>query len=68
MADRTEVELKFGVTGRQATVKAYDTVGVEDAYGVLIRAEVHRRVTREDLTEPTPREIKDWILKQGLVI
>lgn len=61
--------LVYKVNGRLVEVKAYDSVGVEDAYDVLCRAAMHRIATGgEDLYEPTPREVKDWIIKSGRYI
>jgi len=65
---RQEITLRFKVQQRFAEVKAYDSVGVEDAYDVLIRAALHRIMTREDWTEPTPREVKNWIIKTNLFV
>lgn len=58
----------YKVGGRTVEVKAYDSVGVEDAYDVLMRSAMHRIATGEDLYEPTPREVKDWIIKTNLFI
>jgi hypothetical protein len=41
---------------------------VEDAMNVLMRAAMHRILTNEDWTEPTAREVKDWILKTNLFV
>ncbi len=68
MSTRQDVTLRFRLDQRIAEVKAYDSVGVEDALNVQMRAAFHRIMTREDWTEPTPREIKDWIIKTNLVI
>jgi len=65
---RKEETLKYKVNQRSVEIKAYDTVGVEDAYNVLFRAAFHKQLTSEDLYEPIPREIKDWIIKTNLVI
>lgn len=65
---RQSVTLRFRVKQRMITVTAYDSVGAEDAYDVLFRAALHRIATGEDLTEPTPREIKDWIIRTSLYI
>lgn len=68
MTDRQEVELVFRVGDRKVTVKAMDTVGVEDIYDVQFRAVLHRYVTGEDIWRPVPREAKDFILKLNLSI
>lgn len=69
---RTETSLTFKVrnetTNRRVTVKAFDTVGPEDAYNVLFRGALHRLSTGEDLVEPIPREVKDWIIKTNLFV
>ena len=61
-------EARFKVQGRTVTVKAYDTVGVEDAYDILLRSALHRAMTGEDLGEPTSRKVKDWIIRTNLNI
>lgn len=65
---REFIELKFKVKDRIVTVRAMDAVGPEDAYEVQFHAVLHRYVTGEDVVAPTPREIKDWIIKTNLVI
>lgn len=66
--NRTETNFRLKMNGRFLEVKAFDTVGVEDAYNVLMRSALHRIMTREDWTEPTAREIKDFIIKTNLVV
>jgi hypothetical protein len=68
MSTRNEVTLRFKVGQRRVTVKAMDAVGVEDAYEVQLKSVIHRYATGEDLTMPTPREVKDFILRVNLNI
>ena len=65
---RAEIEMKFKVGKRIVQVKAYDSVGVEDAYDVQIKGVLHRFAVGEDLVRPVAREVKDWIIKQNLTI
>lgn len=65
---RTKLVLNYTVNQRKAIVTAYDSVGVEDCYGVLLRAALHRIMTNEHLAEPIPRAVKDWIIKQNLFV
>lgn len=68
MTDRTETELVFQVGDRKVTVKAMDSIGVEDIYDVQFRAVLHRYVTGEDILRPVPREAKDFIIRLNLSI
>lgn len=65
---RQKVTLRYKVNGRVAEVSALDAVGVEDCMDVLTRSALHRIMTGEDWTEPIPREIKDFIIRQALFI
>lgn len=65
---RSEITLTFKVGKRRVEVTAYDSVGVEDAYSMLIKGVIHRFAVGEDLIQPVPREVKDWIIKQNLTI
>lgn len=65
---RSKAVLSYLVNRRKVTVTAYDSVGVEDCYDVLFKAALHRLATGENLAEPVPREIKDWILKSNLFV
>lgn len=65
---RQEVTLKFKVDSRRVEVKAYDQVGVDDAYTMLLRGVLHRYAVGEDLIQPVPREVKDWMIKQNLFV
>ena len=65
---RQETTLRFKLNGRIAEVKAYDSVGVEDAMDILMKASMHRIMTNEDWTEPTAREVKDFLIKTNLFI
>lgn len=65
---RQKAVLTYLVNDRKVTVTAMDSVGVEDCYDVLVRAAVHRIVTGENLAEPVPREVKDWIIKSNLIV
>lgn len=65
---RQKAVLTYLVNDRKVTVTAFDSVGVEDCMDVLIRAAVHRIATGENLAEPVPREVKDWIIKSNLFV
>lgn len=65
---RQEETLKYRVGSRIVTVKAFDTVGPEDAYDVLFRGVLHRYVTGEDVVPSIGRDIKDALIKTNLVI
>lgn len=65
---RQEATFRIKLGQRYAEVKAYDSVGVEDSMNILMRASMHRIMTNEDWTEPTPREVKDWIIKTSLFV
>ena len=65
---RQKAVLNYNVNKRKVTVTAYDSVGVEDCYDVLIRASLHRYATGENAVEPIPRTVKDWIIKSNLFV
>ncbi len=65
---RQKAVLTYLVGDRKVTVTALDSVGVEDCYDVLMKASLHRIATGENLAEPVPREVKDWIVKQNLFV
>lgn len=65
---RSRAVLSYLVNDRKVTVTAYDSVGVEDCYDVLLKAALHRIATGENLAEPVPREVKDWIIKSNLFV
>lgn len=65
---RNKAVISFLVNERKVTVTAFDSVGVEDTYDVLTRAAMHRIATGENLAEPVPREVKDWIIKSNLFV
>lgn len=65
---RQKAVLTYLVNDRKVTVTAFDSVGVEDCMDVLMRAAVHRIATGENLAEPVPREVKDWIIKSNLFV
>lgn len=65
---RQKAVLTYLVNDRKVTVTAFDSVGVEDCYDVLVKAAVHRIATGENLAEPVPREVKDWIIKSNLFV
>lgn len=65
---RSRAVLSYLVNNRKVTVTAYDSVGVEDCYDVLLKASLHRIATGENLAEPVPREVKDWIIKSNLFV
>jgi len=65
---RQKAVMNYTVGTRKVTVTAFDSVGVEDCYDVLLRASVHKLATGENLAEPVPREVKDWIIKSNLFV
>ncbi len=65
---RQKAVLNYLVGDRRVTITTYDSVGVEDCYDILTRAALHRIATGENLSEPIPREVKDWILKSNLFV
>lgn len=65
---RTKKTLRYRVGQRIVEVSAYDAVGPEDCYDILMRGAIHRIATGEDLVDPIPREVKDFIIRQNLVI
>lgn len=65
---RQKAVLTYLVNDRKATITVYDSVGVEDCVDVLLRAAIHRIRTGENLAEPIPREVKDWIIKSNLFV
>lgn len=65
---RQKAVLTYLVNSRKVTVTAFDSVGVEDCFDVLMRASLHRIATGENLAEPVPREVKDWIIKSNLFV
>ncbi len=68
MATRQEIEFKYKVGTRTVEVRAYDSVGVEDAYENQIKGVLHRFATGEDWLQPVPREVKDWLIRTNLFI
>jgi hypothetical protein len=65
---RAEIEVKLSVGERIVTATVLDQVGPEDCYNMLLRAVMHRYVTAEDVVPPIPRDVKDSMIKQSLVI
>lgn len=65
---RQKAVLNYLVNDRKVTVTVFDSVGVEDCYDILAKAALHRIATGENLSEPTPREVKDWIIKSNLFV
>jgi len=65
---RQKAVMNFMVNDRKVTVTAFDSVGVEDCYDVLVRASLHRLATGESLAEPVPRDVKDWMIKSNLFV
>ena len=65
---RQRAVLNYTVNRRKVTVTAFDSVGVEDCYDVLLRAALHRYATGENAAEPVAREVKDWIIKSNLFV
>lgn len=65
---RNETEINIQVGRRTVTVKAMDSIGVEDCYENAIKAVLHRIITNEDLLMPVPREAKDWMIRTNLFV
>lgn len=65
---RNRAVITYMVNDRKVTVTAYDSVGVEDCYDILIAAAIHRIATGESLAEPVPRSVKDWIIRSNLFV
>lgn len=65
---RSKAVIGYLVNNRRVTITAFDSVGVEDCYDVLLKAALHRLATGENLAEPVPREVKDWIIKSNLFV
>lgn len=65
---RTKASLHYLVGNRKVVVTAYDSVGVEDCYDILIAAAIHRIATGENAAEPVQRDIKDWIIRSNLFV
>lgn len=65
---RSKAVIGYLVNNRRVTITAFDSVGVEDCYDVLLKAALHRLATGENLAEPVPREVKDWIIRSNLFI
>lgn len=65
---RQKAVMNYMVNDRKVTVTAFDSVGVEDCYDILIRASLHRLATGESLAEPVPRDVKDWMIKSNLFV
>jgi len=68
MTTRTEIKLKYRVGGRVVEIRAFDSVGVEDAYENQIKGVLHRYATGEDWIQPVPREVKDFIIRTSLFV
>jgi hypothetical protein len=68
MSNRAEVTLTYRVQDRVVTIKAMETVAVEDCYDMLMKSVLHRYNTGEDATPPISREIKDALIKQNLTV
>lgn len=70
MPNRTSASININVGGRTVTLTAVDRIGAEDAYHVNFMAALHRRLTKnkEDPFSPTPREVKDFIIRLNLFI
>lgn len=65
---RQVIELRFKVGERIVTVRATDATCVEDIYENQMNAVLHRYVTGEDVVPAAGRDVKDFLLKQNLVI
>lgn len=67
---RNEATIKATVGKRTVTVRVMDQIGPEDVYTMLLEATLHRYATlgKEDLVPPTPREVKDFILRTNLAV
>lgn len=68
MTERVKVELKFRSGDRVVTCTAYEQVGAEDCYSMLMKAVMHRYITNEDVVPTIGRDVKDLMIKQSLVI
>jgi len=68
MTERTVVEAKIKVGKRLVRVRGMDSVGPEDCFENALSAVLHRYITSEDLLMPVPREVKDFMIKNGLAI
>jgi hypothetical protein len=67
-APRVSTSRTYLAQGRNLTVTAYDTIGVDDCLTNLIEGTLHQKLTGEQLVEPVPREIKDWQIRLNLNI
>jgi hypothetical protein len=69
---RNEISYKFKAIDqgqeRLITVKATDSVCVEDCYTVLTNAVLHRYKTGEDVVPTISRDIKDALIRVNLVV
>lgn len=69
---RNETEKVFKVLDRGQerliTITATDTISVEDCYGMLVKAVLHRYKTGEDVVPTISRDIKDALLRVNLVV
>ena len=67
--DRAQVQRIFEMQGgRRVTITAYEQIGPEDCYSMLMKAVLHRYVTGEAVVPAISREIKDAMIKQSLVV
>lgn len=66
--ERKQIKGVFQVGDRTVTVIAMEQVGPEDAFEILAKAVMHRYLTNEDVVPATPREVKDHMIKQNLVV
>jgi hypothetical protein len=72
MAKRPEITFTYLVIDRgqerRVTMRATETIAVEDCYSVLTKAVLHRYKTNEDVVPVISRDIKDVLIKLNLSI
>jgi hypothetical protein len=66
MTDRIQVQRIFAVGARRVTITAYEQIGCEDCYSMLLAASLHRVLTGEDVVPPIDREVKDSMIRQNV--
>lgn len=65
MRDKAVKSVRVG--DRIVTVTAYSSITPEDCMEMLLKGSLHQKVTGEQLVEPIPREVKDWIIRSNIV-
>ncbi len=61
---RKQVQRVFWVGQRQVTITAFEEVGPEDCYTMLLNAVLHRYATGEDVVPVIGRDVKDTMIKR----